>query len=137
MSTPPLELAADLSADVPPLPETKPSAGLIGLVLIARYHQISAAPDQIAHDFAEPGIDFGIPQILLIAKHLGLAASRTRIAVERLVRTPLDGVSIYGKVRNQLWKVALCVPRFARVYQSVPSLGITRYATTQECKKGR
>ena len=76
-----------------------PASGLLGLVLIARYHQIAADPDQIAHDFGEPGREFGMAQILLAAKHLGLKASRTRVATDRLARTPLPALAPMGDGR--------------------------------------
>ena len=52
--------------------------GLIGLVMLARFHEIAADPDQLAHEFKEPGKPFGTAQILLAAKHLGLKAKSVR-----------------------------------------------------------
>ena len=68
--------------------------GLLGLAMIARYHHIAADPDQLAHDFREPGGSFGVPQILLAAKHLGLKASTVRTPIERLAQTPLPALAV-------------------------------------------
>ena len=68
--------------------------GLLGLAMIARYHHIAADPDQLAHEFREPGGSFGVPQILLAAKHLGLKASMVRTPIERLAQTPLPALAV-------------------------------------------
>ena len=48
--------------------------GLLGLVMLARFHGVAADPDQLAHDFKESGQLFGVAQILQAAKQLGLKA---------------------------------------------------------------
>ncbi|BAL24636.1 protein-1 exporter [Azoarcus sp. KH32C] len=60
--------------------------------MLARFHCVTADPDQITHGFKEPGSPFGATQILLAAKHLGLKAKRIRSDVSRLERTPLPAL---------------------------------------------
>ena len=68
--------------------------GLIGLVMLARLHNIAVDADQLAHDFREPGQTFGVPQILLAAGQIGLKAKRVAIAPVRLAQTPLPALAI-------------------------------------------
>jgi subfamily B ATP-binding cassette protein HlyB/CyaB len=63
-------------AGYPPGSAPEPDSGLVGLVMLARFHNIAADADQLAHDFREPGQRFGVPQILLAAKQLGLKAKK-------------------------------------------------------------
>jgi ATP-binding cassette, subfamily B, bacterial HlyB/CyaB len=53
--------------------------GLNALAAIARFHQIPADMDQLAHHFGEPGSVFTDTQLLLAAKSLTLRAKITRI----------------------------------------------------------
>ncbi|MCF8151460.1 MAG: type I secretion system permease/ATPase [Burkholderiaceae bacterium] len=92
---PPLSLVATpegdgASSDV----RREPDTGLIGLVMLARFHNIAADADQLAHDFREPGKDFSIPQILLAAKQLGLKARHVRTELSRLEKTPLPALAV-------------------------------------------
>jgi len=80
------------AAPEPSPPE--PDSGLLGLVMLARFHAIAADPEQLAHIFREPGQAFATPQILLAARHLGLAARRVRTEYQRLERTPLPALAI-------------------------------------------
>ncbi|MBK9595666.1 MAG: type I secretion system permease/ATPase [Rhodocyclales bacterium] len=68
--------------------------GLLGLAMLARFHGVAADPDQLVHDFKEPGRPFGTDQILLAAKHLGLKAKRVLTDWVRLERTPLPALAI-------------------------------------------
>ena len=93
--TPPLTLIADETASgpgtgAPPEPDT----GLLGLAMLARFHGVAADPDQLAHDFKEPGKPFGTDQILLAARHLGLKAKKVRTDWIRLERTPLPALAV-------------------------------------------
>jgi subfamily B ATP-binding cassette protein HlyB/CyaB len=78
------------SAHPPPSLDT----GLLCLAMIARFHQVPADPEQLAHQFREPGQRFGAAQILLAAKKLGLMARRVRPALHRLATTPLPAIGI-------------------------------------------
>ena len=71
-----------------------PDSGLLGLVILARFHNIPADPDHLAHEFREPGQAFGTRQILLAAKHLGLKAKCVRTDPGRLARTPLPALAL-------------------------------------------
>ena len=75
-------------------PQPTPDTGLIGLVMLARFHSVAADADQLAHDYREAGKPFGIPQILLAAKHLGLKAKLTRTDQSRLAHTPLPALAV-------------------------------------------
>lgn len=77
-----------------PLESGSVDTGLLGLVMLARFHAIAADPDQIAHQFKEAGKPFGTSQILLAAKSLGLKAKRVRTEAPRLDRTPLPALAV-------------------------------------------
>ncbi|WP_310450629.1 type I secretion system permease/ATPase [Sulfuritalea sp.] len=94
MSDASLTLVSDVAdARSPSASPPGPDTGLIGLVMLARFHNIAADADQLAHDFREPGCDFGVPQILLAAKQLGLKARRVRTELSRLPQTPLPALA--------------------------------------------
>jgi subfamily B ATP-binding cassette protein HlyB/CyaB len=71
----------------------EPDTGLLGLAMLARFHGVAADPDQLAHEFKEPGKPFGSAQILLAAKSLGLKAKVVRSDWIRLERTPLPALA--------------------------------------------
>lgn len=60
--------------------------GLTCLVMLARFHQIAADPDQLAHQFKVAGVHFGKTEILLAAKHLGLQAKPVKTSIDRSPR---------------------------------------------------
>ena len=67
-----------------------PDSGLLGLVLIARFHQIPVTPEGLKHQFApavktigEPA-RFGDQEILLAAKSLGFRAKVRTLRPEAL-----------------------------------------------------
>jgi hypothetical protein len=67
-----------------------PDAGLLGLVLIARFRQIPVTPEGLRHQFA-PAVKnlgaearFGDQEILLAAKSLGLRAKVRALKPENL-----------------------------------------------------
>ncbi len=71
-----------------------PDTGLACLVMLARFHGQAAEPAQLAHEFRTDGHTFGVAEILLAAKKLGLKARRVNTAVERLERTPLPAIAL-------------------------------------------
>ena len=75
---------------------TPPSVdtGLTCLVMLARFHQIAADPDQLAHQFKASGEPFNKTEILLAAKHLGLQAKPVKTSLDRLDRTPLPAMAV-------------------------------------------
>ncbi|MBK7764915.1 MAG: type I secretion system permease/ATPase [Sulfuritalea sp.] len=95
MSEPPLILVAEPATDgSSPVPQSEPDTGLIGLVMLARFHNIAADADQLAHDFRESGKNLTVPQILLAARHLGLKARQVRTDLSRLAQTPLPALAM-------------------------------------------
>jgi ATP-binding cassette, subfamily B, bacterial HlyB/CyaB len=66
-----------------------PDQGLGALVILLRFHGISADPAQIEHRF---GAIVGISEMLRCAKELGLKARARTTSWERLADTPLPGI---------------------------------------------
>jgi subfamily B ATP-binding cassette protein HlyB/CyaB len=71
-----------------------PDEGLACLVMMARFHSVAADPAQLTHEFAPEGRSFGVPDVLLAAKQLGLKAKAVRTTPERLAKTPLPAIAI-------------------------------------------
>ena len=71
-----------------PLPGTL-GTGLLCLAMLARYHQVAADADQLAHEFGAP---FGVTEILLAARKLDLRARRVKVNIGRLATTPLPAI---------------------------------------------
>ena len=69
-------------------------SGLACLLLLARFHGIPADPDQISHEYSEPNLVFGVRQIMLAAKKMGLQVKKITTKPERLDRTPLPALMI-------------------------------------------
>ena len=67
--------------------------GLACLVMLARFHNVAASPEQLAHELADSGKPFARSEILLAAKQLGLKASLTRSNLDRLSQTPLPAIA--------------------------------------------
>ena len=53
-------------------------SGLACLVMLARFHNVAASPEQLTHEYAEDGRLFGRAEMLLAAKKLGLKAKSAR-----------------------------------------------------------
>jgi len=62
--------------------------------MLARFHGLAADPDQLAHDWGEPGTPFDPTQILRASKALGLKARRVRTTARRLSHTPLPALAL-------------------------------------------
>ena len=67
--------------------------GLACLVMLARFHNVAASPEQLVHEFAEDGRHFSRAELLLSAKKLGLKAKSTRSSLSRLDTTPLPAIA--------------------------------------------
>src|SRR3990167_7928816 len=67
--------------------------GLACLVMLARFHNVAASPEQLAHEHLDNGRQFAKPELLLAAKQLGLKAKFVRSKVERLEHTPLPAIA--------------------------------------------
>ena len=74
-------------------PDRTADTGLLGLVLLARFHGLAADPEQLVHQFKAPGEAFGDEQILLAARSLGLKARRVQSEFARLDRVPLPALA--------------------------------------------
>jgi subfamily B ATP-binding cassette protein HlyB/CyaB len=82
--------ATEPSADTGGAPHI--DTGLACLVMLARFHQVAASAEQLAHEFAS-GVTFQTPELLLAAKKLGLKAKVTKVSLDRLDRTPLPAIA--------------------------------------------
>jgi len=67
--------------------------GLASLVMLARFHNVAASAEQLAHEFGAPGRTLTQPEMLLAARKLGLKAKSARTTQERLDRTPLPAIA--------------------------------------------
>ncbi|WP_271411775.1 type I secretion system permease/ATPase [Pseudomonas sp. Q1-7] len=76
------------AADTVPL-----DTGLACLVMLARFHNVAASPEQLAHECAEAGRALGTTELLLAARQLGLKARWVQARLERLNRTPLPAIA--------------------------------------------
>jgi hypothetical protein len=74
-------------------PAQEPDTGLICLTMLARYHGLSADPEQIAHRFAEAGQAMRLPDLLHAARQLGLHARVHRPSPQRLAHLPLPAMA--------------------------------------------
>jgi ATP-binding cassette, subfamily B, bacterial HlyB/CyaB len=68
-----------------------PESGLAALVLLLRFHGISADPEQIRHQY---GDDFGVSEMLRCAKEFKLKARVSRSSWQQLTKTALPAVAI-------------------------------------------
>jgi len=68
--------------------------GLLGLVMLAQYHEIAADPKQLAHHFGLNSEPFDEQTLLLAAKHLGLKARILQQPAGRLDKITLPALSL-------------------------------------------
>src|SRR5688572_27348810 len=68
--------------------------GLLGLVMLAQYHEIAADPKQLAHHFGLNGELFDEQTLLLAAKQLGLKARILTQAAARLDKITLPALAL-------------------------------------------
>jgi subfamily B ATP-binding cassette protein HlyB/CyaB len=85
--------SAETSCEDRQSPAAPIDTGLACLAMLARFHGISAEPAQLAHEFGD-GAPFGLTQILLAAKKLGLKAKPVKTSLERLATTPLPAMAL-------------------------------------------
>jgi len=67
--------------------------GLHSLVALARFHQLPAEPDQISHQFGEPGKSFSVTQILQASKAITLKAKHISLDVDKLDNATLPAIA--------------------------------------------
>jgi subfamily B ATP-binding cassette protein HlyB/CyaB len=79
-----------------PDPQAKPviDTGLACLIMLARFHALAVDPQQVAHEFKESGQFFGVTEILLAAKKLGLIAKKVKPSKERIATTPMPAIAL-------------------------------------------
>ncbi|MDD2092736.1 type I secretion system permease/ATPase [Pseudomonas guariconensis] len=70
-----------------------PDTGLICLLMLARFHNVAASGEQLAHEFTDGQQAFATPQLLLASRKLGLKAKRVETRPERLAQTPLPAIA--------------------------------------------
>jgi subfamily B ATP-binding cassette protein HlyB/CyaB len=68
--------------------------GLLGLVMLAQYHEIAADPKQLTHHFGLNGELFAEQTLLLAAKHLGLKARILAQPAARLDKITLPALAL-------------------------------------------
>ncbi|MBV4532226.1 type I secretion system permease/ATPase [Pseudomonas sp. SWRI107] len=67
--------------------------GLVCMLMLARFYNLAACGEQLAHEFAEGQQPFGTPQLLLAARKLGLKARHVSTHAQRLGHTPLPAIA--------------------------------------------
>ncbi|RJG13480.1 type I secretion system permease/ATPase [Pseudomonas cavernicola] len=76
-----------------PAVQAEVDTGLACLVMLARFHNVAASPEQLAHEYVADGRQFAKAELLLASKQLGLKAKFVRSKVERLIDTPLPAIA--------------------------------------------
>lgn len=78
-----------------PMPESSLSldSGLACLVMMARFHNVAASSEQLAHEFAHSNGCVSQSDLLLAARRLGLKAKSAKCRLDRLERTPLPAIA--------------------------------------------
>ncbi|MEK0416225.1 MAG: hypothetical protein RI949_231, partial [Pseudomonadota bacterium] len=105
-------------------------AGLACLVLVARLHGVAADPDQLAHESA--GCEFGVTEIVLAAKRLGLQAKAVKTAVDRLATTPLPAIVCGREASGRVCFFVLARIEGDRVLVQDPAVGRPQKLTLAE-----
>lgn len=67
--------------------------GIACLVMLARFHDIAASGEQLAHDFNRERQSGNVAQLLLAARTLGLMAKQVHAKAERMMHTPLPAIA--------------------------------------------
>lgn len=98
--------------------------GLIALVTLARFHQVAADPQQIAHQFGAKGEVFSSVDLVRAARYLKLKAKAIRCSVNSLQEIALPAIA---KLNNGDYCVlAKCVTEADNGTASVPKFLIQR-----------
>jgi subfamily B ATP-binding cassette protein HlyB/CyaB len=61
--------------------------------MLARFHNVAASGEQLAHEFTDGQQAFATPQLLLASRKLGLKAKRVETRPKRLAQTPLPAIA--------------------------------------------
>ncbi len=67
--------------------------GLSALIAIARFHQLAAEPEQLAHQFGKPGEVLSDTELLQAARALTLRAKVLHLSANELKNAPLPGIA--------------------------------------------
>lgn len=70
-----------------------PDTGLICMLMLARFHNVAASGEQLAHELRENQQPFATPQLLMAARKLGLKAKHISTHLERLRHMPLPAIA--------------------------------------------
>ncbi|MPQ68619.1 MULTISPECIES: type I secretion system permease/ATPase [unclassified Pseudomonas] len=70
-----------------------PDTGLACLIMLARFHNVAASAEQLAHEFSSDHQQFSLPDLLLAARKLTLKAKSVRTTLSRLESTPLPAIA--------------------------------------------
>ncbi len=73
--------------------QAEPDTGLNCFVMLARFHNVAATAEQLAHEYLDSGRQFDRSELLLAAKQLGLKATSVRSTPERLAHLPLPAIA--------------------------------------------
>ena len=76
-----------------PEPNAAPDTGIACLVMLARFHDIAASGEQLAHDFAQGRQSANVAELLLAARKLGLKVKQVQANAERMAHTPLPAIA--------------------------------------------
>ncbi len=79
--------------DSQPDESARDTSALSCLVMLARFHGLTADPAQLMHEFGGAGKSFGLTEVLLAAKKLGVKAKKVHVQSDRLARTPLPAMA--------------------------------------------
>ncbi len=79
--------------DEAPSNALRADTGLLSLVLIMRFFNLAADPDQIRHEAGTGGNPLTLPELLRSARRAGLLVRQTKITWSALSRTPLPAVA--------------------------------------------
>src|SRR4051812_28218869 len=71
--------------------DTRKDPGLAALVMLLRFHGLSADPAQIRHQFGTDTI--GVAEMVRCARQFGLKVRVSMTQWDRLARTPLPGIA--------------------------------------------
>jgi subfamily B ATP-binding cassette protein HlyB/CyaB len=85
---------AEQPTTIGPKPDSgapKPDPGLAVLVMLLRFHDIGADPNQTRHQFG--GVPIGVQEMLRCAKEFGLRARTRAVTWDRLKATPLPAIA--------------------------------------------
>jgi subfamily B ATP-binding cassette protein HlyB/CyaB len=68
-------------------------SGLSALVMLARFHQVAANPEQIKHHFGSESSSFSTADIILAARHLKLKAKASKPSLDKLASLALPAIA--------------------------------------------